>query len=107
MRFIRVAAVLLFVALLGLTAPAGGFETLYQRTFSVDLRDHASGNGTRVAVGHRYGDTMRGNVLTSVNGTDWRQIDLPDDISSGPNAVTFFNGRFITAVPAAVYTSLN
>jgi len=68
MRSMRTMAVLLFIGLLGLAAPASGFETLYQRTFSVDLRDHASGNGAQVAVGHRYGDTVRGNVLCSVTG---------------------------------------
>jgi hypothetical protein len=105
MRSIRAAVILLFVGLLGLAAPASAFETLYQRTFSVDLRDYASGNGAQVAVGYRYGDTVRGNLLTSVNGTDWCQTDLPDDASFGSNAVTFFNGRFIVAAPAAVYTS--
>ena len=105
MRLTRIAAMFLFVAFLGLAISASGFETLYQRTFSVDLRDHASGNGVQVAVGHRYGDTVRGNVLTSVNGTDWRQIELPEDASYGINAVTFFNGRFIAVAPGAVYTS--
>src|SRR3990172_7430927 len=107
MRSMRVVLVLLAVCLSWLAAPAGGFETLYQRTFSVELLDYASGNGAQVAVGSHYGDTARGNVLTSVNGTDWKQIDLPEDVSYSINAVTFFNGRFIAAAPKVVYTSLN
>jgi len=106
MRSMCATAVVLFLSLLVLAAPASGFETLYQRTFSVDLRDYSSGNGTQVAVGGRYGDTMRGNVLTSVNGTDWQQIELPDDAAYGINAVTFFNNRFIATAAATIYTSL-
>ena len=86
------------------TAAADGLDTLQQRTFAIDLKDYASGNGAQVAVGYYYSDTSHGSVLSSANGVDWKQIDL-NEVWYGTNAVTFFNGRFIVPGTDAVYTS--
>ncbi|HEY6871869.1 MAG TPA: choice-of-anchor D domain-containing protein [Geobacteraceae bacterium] len=109
MRFRSFAVTLLFMtSLCGLcsgVAAADGLDALYQRTFAIDLRDYAAGNGAQVAVGYYYSETGQGNVLTSANGIDWKQVTLFDEVSYGANAIVFFNGRFIIPGTDAVYTS--
>jgi hypothetical protein len=109
MKFTRFAVGCLLMTCLGGSfsgiAAADGLDTLTQRTFAIDLKDYASGNGAQVAAGHYYSDTSQGNVLTSTNGIDWKQVYLFDDTWYDTNAVTFFNGSFIVPGPDAVYTS--
>ena len=86
-------------------AAADGLDTLYQRTFAIDVKDYASANGIQVAAGEYYGDTNPGSILSSANGVDWKQIRLFDEVSYSTSAITFFNGHFIVPGTDAVYTS--